>query len=160
MSLKVGIGYDIHRLVPGRRLVLGGALVDFPLGLLGHSDGDVVIHAVCDAILGACGMADIGVLFPDTSPETEDIYSLDMLSTISSEIGQRFRVVNVDINCICERPKLGSYRNEMVANIARVCKIETSAVTVKFRTNEGLGEIGAGEAIAAQAVVLVEKTDV
>ncbi|MFY9397254.1 MAG: 2-C-methyl-D-erythritol 2,4-cyclodiphosphate synthase [Desulfomonilia bacterium] len=159
MPLKIGIGYDIHRLVPGRPLVLAGVRIDFPLGLLGHSDGDAVTHAVCDAILGACGMTDIGVLFPDTSPETEGIHSLDMLHEISLKIAGRFRVVNIDINCICERPKLGPYRNEMVANIARACKIETSEVSVKFRTNEGLGEIGSGGAVAAQAVVLVEKID-
>jgi 2-C-methyl-D-erythritol 2,4-cyclodiphosphate synthase len=159
MPYRVGLGYDIHRLAEGRALVLGGAAIPFEKGLLGHSDGDVIVHAVCDALLGACALADIGELFPDTSPETEGMYSLDMLKAIREKIRHRFRVVNIDANCICERPKLSPFRNVMVENIANACMIESSAVSVKFRTHEGLGEIGAGEAIAAQAVVLVEKLD-
>lgn len=156
MPYRVGLGYDIHRLVEGRDLVLGGVKIEFEKGLLGHSDGDAVVHAISDALLGACACTDIGVLFPDTASETEGMYSLDMLRGIVSKLAPRYRVVNIDVNCICEKPKLASYRNKMVANIAQTCKIDTSSVSVKFRTNEGLGEIGAGEAIAAQAVVLVE----
>jgi 2-C-methyl-D-erythritol 2,4-cyclodiphosphate synthase len=158
MSYRVGLGYDIHRLVEGRDLVLGGVKIEYEKGLLGHSDGDAVIHALCDALLGACACADIGELFPDTASETEGMYSLEMLKSIVSKLAPEYRVVNIDVNCICEKPKLASYRNKMVANIAEMCMIDTSFVSVKFRTNEGLGEIGAGEAIAAQAVVLVEKS--
>jgi 2-C-methyl-D-erythritol 2,4-cyclodiphosphate synthase len=156
MSYRVGLGYDIHRLVAGRDLVLGGVKIEYEKGLLGHSDGDAVVHAVCDALLGACACTDIGVLFPDTSPETEGMNSLEMLRAIISKLSPGYRVVNIDVNCICEKPKLASYRDKMIANIAESCKIETSLVSVKFRTNEGLGEIGAGEAIAAQAAVLLE----
>ena len=158
MSYRVGIGFDIHRLVGGRPLVLGGITIDYPKGLLGHSDGDVVIHAVCDAILGALGLGDIGEMFPDTAKSTEGMYSLDMLKMIMNTIQSDHRLVNIDINCICEKPKLSGYRNDMVRNIAETCKLDPSDISVKFRTNEGLGEIGAGEAISAQAVVLVKKS--
>jgi 2-C-methyl-D-erythritol 2,4-cyclodiphosphate synthase len=159
MPYRVGLGYDIHRLVEGRMLVLGGVRIPFSKGLLGHSDGDVVIHAVCDALLGACALSDIGELFPDTAPETEGMYSLEMLAAIREKIRLSFRVVNIDVNCICEKPKLSGFRNVMIANIADACMIDSSAVSVKFRTHEGLGEIGTGGAIAAQAVVLVKKHD-
>lgn len=158
MPYRVGLGYDIHRLVEGRDLVLGGTTIEYPKGLLGHSDGDVIIHAVCDALLGACACSDIGVLFPDTSPETEGMYSLDMLKVVISRMSPVHRVVNIDVNCICERPKLSGYRNIMVANIAGACMIDASSVSVKFRTHEGIGSIGTGDAIAAQAVVLIENT--
>ncbi|HNY64543.1 MAG TPA: 2-C-methyl-D-erythritol 2,4-cyclodiphosphate synthase [Deltaproteobacteria bacterium] len=159
MSYRTGIGYDIHRLVVGRKLILAGVPIAHPRGLLGHSDGDVVLHAVCDALLGACAMGDIGVMFPDTSPDTRDMDSLVMLRQVIERIAPVHRVVNIDVNCICERPKLSPFREKMVANIAEACKIDASAVSVKFRTHEGLGEIGSGEAIAAQAVVLLEKAD-
>ena len=160
MSYRVGLGYDIHRMVKGRPLVLGGVRIPFSKGLLGHPDGDAVIHAVCDAVLGACALPDIGALFPDTAAETEGMYSLDMLRIVREKISPGFTVVNIDINCICERPRLAEYRNEMVANIADACMIDPPAVSVKFRTHEGLGEIGAGNAVAAQAVVLVKMNGV
>ncbi len=156
MPYRIGLGYDIHRLAEGRNLVLGGVTIDHPRGLLGHSDGDVIIHAVCDALLGACGLTDIGTIFPDTDPSTEGMYSLEMLKSIISKIHTSFSVVNIDINCICERPKLSGYREAMVGNIADACSIDSSLVSVKYRTNEGLGAVGANEAIAAQAVVLLE----
>lgn len=156
MLYRTGIGYDIHRLVEGRNLVLGGLNVPYPKGLLGHSDGDVIVHAVCDALLGACARPDIGEIFPDTAPETEGIYSLTMLKTIVSQMSNEYGIVNIDVNCICEKPKLSAYRNKMVANIADVCMIDHSQVSIKFRTHEGLGEIGTGNAIAAQAVVLIK----
>jgi len=158
MSYRVGIGFDIHRLVAGRQLVLGGITIDYPKGLLGHSDGDVIIHAVCDAILGATAQGDIGEKFPDTAKETEGIYSLKMLKMIMASIQSKHEVVNIDINCICEKPKLSGYREAMTQCIAQTCNIDASDVSVKFRTNEGLGEIGAGQAISAQAVVLIENT--
>lgn len=156
MPYRTGIGYDIHRLVEGRDLVLAGLTVPYPKGLLGHSDGDVIVHAICDALLGACARSDIGEMFPDTAPETKGIYSLTMLEKIVSQISNEYEIVNIDVNCICERPKLSGYRDNMVANIADVCKIDHSQVSIKFRTHEGLGEIGTGNAIAAQAVVLIK----
>ncbi|HHO76960.1 MAG TPA: 2-C-methyl-D-erythritol 2,4-cyclodiphosphate synthase [Deltaproteobacteria bacterium] len=157
MSYRVGIGFDIHRLTSGRPLVLAGITIDYDRGLLGHSDGDVIVHAVCDAILGALGLGDIGQMFPDTAKETEGMYSLNMLEMIMNTLRHEHKVVNIDINCICEEPKLSGYRDDMVNNIADTCRLDPSDVSVKFRTNEGLGEIGSGEAISAQAVVLVQK---
>ncbi|HPR03754.1 MAG TPA: 2-C-methyl-D-erythritol 2,4-cyclodiphosphate synthase [Deltaproteobacteria bacterium] len=157
MPFRIGIGFDIHRLVPGRPLVIGGVDVPFEKGLLGHSDGDVVIHAVCDAILGALARGDIGVLYPDTSAETEGMNSLAMLKGLLETVVPDYEIVNIDINCICEKPRLSGYRQDMVASVAGAAGIDPSAVSVKFRTHEGLGEIGAGDAIAAQAVVLVKK---
>lgn len=156
MSYRVGLGFDIHRLIAGRPLVLGGITIEYDKGLLGHSDGDVIVHALCDAILGAASKGDIGELFPDTAKETEGIYSLDMLKMIMATIQPKHKVVNIDINCICEKPKLSGYRKAMIRIIADTCKIDASDVSVKFRTHEGLGEIGAGEAISAQAVVLIK----
>ncbi|HPI94461.1 MAG TPA: 2-C-methyl-D-erythritol 2,4-cyclodiphosphate synthase [Deltaproteobacteria bacterium] len=157
MSLRIGIGFDIHRMVAGRPLVIGGVTVPFEKGLLGHSDGDAVIHAVCDAILGALGRGDIGQLYPDTAEETRGMCSLTMLREIMETVARDYEIVNIDINCICEKPRLSSYRADMVDAIARACGADPSAVSVKFRTHEGLGEIGAGDAVAAQAVVLLRK---
>jgi 2-C-methyl-D-erythritol 2,4-cyclodiphosphate synthase len=157
MPHRIGLGYDIHRLVVGRKLILAGVPIAHPRGLLAHSDGDVVIHALCDALLGACAMEDIGALFPDTSPDTRGMDSLVMLRDIMARISPGHRVANIDINCICEKPKLSPFRDEMVANIAEACKIDNSRVSIKFRTHEGLGDIGTGDAIAAQAIVLLEE---
>lgn len=157
MPFRIGIGYDIHRLIEGRRLVLGGISVPYEKGLLGHSDADVITHAVCDAILGALSMGDIGVLYPDSSEQTKDIYSIKMLEEISQSINDEYQIANIDINCICEKPKLGNYREEMVTILSAATGIEKNKVSVKFRTNEGLGDIGSGNAIAAQAIVLLKK---
>ncbi len=156
MPFRIGLGYDIHRLVVGRKLVLAGETISYPRGLLGHSDGDVVLHALCDALLGACAMGDIGMLYPDTAPETSGMDSLVMLREVMEKVSSGYRLVNADINCICEKPKLSAFRDRMVANIARACMIDASRISVKFRTHEGLGDIGSGNAIAAQAVVLLE----
>jgi 2-C-methyl-D-erythritol 2,4-cyclodiphosphate synthase len=159
MPYRVGIGFDIHRLVEDRPLILGGVSIPYPKGLLGHSDGDVIIHALCDAILGAASQADIGELYPDTSKETEGMNSLNMLHEILDMVISDYELGNIDINCICEKPKLAGYRSEMINTIASVTGLDQSAVSIKFRTHEGLGEIGAGHAIAAQAVVLLKKRD-
>ncbi len=157
MPYRVGIGFDIHRLVQDRPLILGGVTIPHHKGLLGHSDGDVIIHAVCDAILGAATHTDIGELYPDTSIKTEGMNSLRMLHEILDTIIGKYELGNIDINCICEKPKLAGYRSEMINAIASAAGLDSSAVSVKFRTHEGLGEIGAGNAIAAQAVVLLKK---
>ncbi len=157
MSYRTGLGFDIHRLVPGRPLILGGISIESEKGLLGHSDGDVIIHAVCDAILGALSLGDIGGWYPDTSPETKGMHSLKMLDEIRERTGKEHEIVNIDINCICEKPRLSGFRTDMINAIARAAGLDPSAVSVKFRTHEGLGEIGAGNAIAAQAIVLIRK---
>jgi len=147
----IGIGYDSHRFADGRRLILGGIEVDHPRGLAGHSDADVVTHAVIDAILGAAGGGDIGSLFPDSEPQWRDADSIDMLRTAIGTIGGR--VVNVDATVICEAPRIGPYKSQMEG----ILEDATSArVTIKATTNEGMGWIGRGEGIACIAVAQVE----
>jgi 2-C-methyl-D-erythritol 2,4-cyclodiphosphate synthase len=149
-SVRVGVGYDVHRLVAGRRLVLGGLEIEHELGLEGHSDADVLAHAVTDAILGAAGLGDIGELFPDTEPEWEDADSLELLRIACARTPGR--VVNVDATVICEAPPIGPHRGAIARCLAAVVD---APVNVKATTNEGLGSIGRGEGIAALAVALV-----
>ena len=149
--MSVGIGYDSHRFAEGGRLVLGGVEVDHPRGLAGHSDADVLTHAVIDALLGAAGMGDIGTLFPDTEERWRDADSIDLLRTVVGTVAGR--IVNVDATLICEEPRIGPLRAEMERTLAAV----TSArVSVKATTNEGMGWIGRGEGIACIAVASVE----
>lgn len=149
--MSVGIGYDSHRFADGRRLVLGGVEVDHPRGLAGHSDADVLTHAVIDALLGAAGSGDIGTLFPDDDEAWRDADSIDLLRTAVGTISGR--IVNVDATVICEQPRLGPYRAEM----ERVLAEATSArVTVKATSNEGMGWVGRGEGIACIAVASVD----
>ena len=159
MAYRVGIGFDIHRLVEGRTLVLAGVRVPCEKGLLGHSDGDVVVHALCDAILGALARDDIGARYPDTAESTRGMNSILMLEEITKELEPTHEIVNMDINCICETPRLSPFRESMVDSLARACRIDHARVSVKFRTHEGLGPIGSSEAIAAQAVVLLRELD-
>ena len=152
--MRVGSGYDIHRLIEGRKLVLGGVIIPFKKGLLGHSDADVVLHALCDALLGAAGLGDIGVHFPDTEPGFKGISSIELLArTLQLVRDKGFCVNNVDATILAETPKLDPYRSAMQANIARVLELEPAEVNVKATTTEGLGTIGRGEAIAATCVV-------
>jgi 2-C-methyl-D-erythritol 2,4-cyclodiphosphate synthase len=149
--MSVGIGYDCHRFASGRRLGLGGVEIDHPRGLEGHSDADVLTHAVIDALLGAAGEGDIGALFPDDDERWRDADSLDLLRTAVGTIGGR--IVNIDATLVCEEPRIGHYRSEM----ERVLAEATSArVSVKATTNEGMGWIGRGEGIACIAVASVE----
>ncbi len=149
--MSVGIGYDSHRFAEGRRLVLGGVEIDHPRGLAGHSDADVLTHAVIDALLGAAGKGDIGTLFPDDDETWRDADSIDLLRTAVGTIGGR--IVNVDATLICEEPRIGPQRPEM----ERVLAEATSArVSVKATSNEGMGWIGRGEGIACMAVASVE----
>jgi 2-C-methyl-D-erythritol 2,4-cyclodiphosphate synthase len=152
--MKIGIGYDVHRLVGGRRLVLGGVVIPFEKGLYGHSDADVLLHSICDAILGALGKGDIGRHFPDTDPEYKDISSLKLLEKVS-EIMQEanFQVNNIDAVIISQKPHLLPYIGEMEENVSRVLKIGKEGVNIKATTNEELGAIGRGEGIAAYTVV-------
>ena len=155
-EFRVGIGYDIHPLVPGRKLILGGVEIAFEKGLFGHSDADVLIHAIMDAIIGALGLGDIGKHFPDSDPTYKDISSLILLSKVEELLSSsRFRVVNVDSVIIAEAPKLSPYIGEMRKKLASVLKVEEERINIKATTNERIGDIGEGKAIASQAVVLL-----
>ena len=156
--MRIGHGYDVHRLVPDRRLVLGGVEVPFERGLLGHSDADVLTHAVMDALLGAAALGDIGQHFPDHDPAYAGADSLVLLDQVTALLAERgWRVGNVDATVIAQRPKLASYIPQMRANLARRMGVELEQVNVKATTEEGLGFTGGGEGIAAHAVVLLEK---
>ncbi len=148
-----GIGYDIHRLVEGRKLVLGGVEFDYHLGLQGHSDADVVLHAVCDAILGAAALGDIGEHFPDTDQRWKGVPSKTLLLKVVDLVKEkRFRVNNVDVVILAEKPRIGSRKIEMKKNIAEWLGVDVSRVNIKATTMEGIDAIGRGEAIAAQAI--------
>lgn len=148
--MSVGLGYDSHRFAEGRPLILGGVNVPFERGLVGHSDADVVTHAVIDAILGAAGLEDIGAIFPDTDPAWEGADSMELLRTVVGMV--RGKVDNIDVTVICEEPKLGPYRAEMVRAIG---DITSARVNIKATTNEGMGWIGRGEGIACMAVASI-----
>jgi 2-C-methyl-D-erythritol 2,4-cyclodiphosphate synthase len=153
---RVGVGYDLHRLVDGRRLVLGGVEVPAPKGALGHSDADAICHAVTDAILGAASLGDIGTYFPDTDPRWKAASSLDLLARAAALVrAAGFAVVNVDIVVLLEAPKLGPHGAAMRARVAEAIGIEAARVGIKAKTNEGMDAVGRGEAIAAHAVALL-----
>ncbi len=154
--MAIGIGFDIHRLVPGRKLVLGGVEIDHPVGLLGHSDGDAVLHALVDAMLGASGRGDIGDRFPDDDPVWKGADSRELLRRVASEVAETWEVGNADITILAEEPKMAPHRSAMRACIAEILKIPESRVSVKAKTSEGLGAIGAREAIASFAAVQLE----
>jgi 2-C-methyl-D-erythritol 2,4-cyclodiphosphate synthase len=155
---RIGIGTDIHRLVENRKLMLCGIYIPFPLGLLGHSDGDVGIHAVIDALLGASGMGDIGTLFPDTDDKWKNADSKELLLIVKDKLEEkRWQIINVDLIIHAEMPKLGSAKGQMKRVVAGLLGIDFTAVNVKAKTNEGLGDIGAGQAIAATATALLRK---
>ncbi len=157
--MRIGAGYDIHRLKAGRRLILGGVLIESVLGLDGHSDADVVLHSISDALLGAAALGDIGEHFPDTSPEWKDADSAVMLRQVLDMISEQGYVIqNIDINIIAQEPRLGPAKKNIAANIAALLGLDTSQVSVKARTKEGLGPVGEGRAIEALAAVLIEKT--
>ena len=157
-NLRIGHGYDVHRLVEGRKLILGGVDIPWEKGLLGHSDADVLVHAVMDALTGAARLGDIGKLFPDTDPKYAGISSLKLLAEVGRLLGEkRFAVVNIDAVLLAQAPKVGPYRPQMEANIAAALCIEAEQVNVKATTEEGLGFTGDGSGMAAHAVVLLEK---
>ncbi len=158
MKIRVGFGYDSHRLVQGRELWLGGVRIDSPLGLEGHSDADVLLHAVCDALLGAASLRDIGYHFPDTSEETLGMRSAEILArTVELLAGKGYRVGNIDATVCAEKPKLSPYIDEMCGMMADLAGLGREDVSVKATTNEKMGFVGRGEGIAAFAVALVEK---
>ncbi len=157
VSNRIGIGYDIHRLVDGRKLVLGGVEIPFEKGLLGHSDSDVLSHAICDALLGAAALGDIGAHFPDNDPRWAGASSLDFLAHAVELVTDRgYRIANIDATVLTERPKLRPYIQAMRESLASVLRIDVDQVNVKAKTNEGLESIGRGEAMAAQAVAILK----
>jgi len=157
--IKIGIGYDIHRLEPGRRLVLGGVEVPHPRGLAGHSDGDCLVHAVIDALLGAEGETDIGRLYPDSDPRTEGVRSAVLLAEVVGRLaGAGFRVLQVDAVVVAEQPKLGPHFPRMKEVLAPVLGLPASGIGLKAKTSEGLGPVGREEAVACWAVALIEKS--
>ena len=156
-KMRIGIGYDVHRLVEGLTLVLGGVTIPFEKGLLGHSDADVLIHAVCDALLGADGLGDIGLHFPDTDPKLKDISSMLILSKTYNLLKDKgFSIINLDSTIMAEAPKITPFKETMQKNIARTIEIEPECVNVKATTLETLGMMGKGEGIAALCIALIE----
>ena len=156
--MRVGQGYDIHRLEAGCRLIIGGVEIAHDRGVLAHSDGDVLVHAIIDALLGAMGQKDIGTFFPDTDTKYKGVDSLSLLSQTIELMGElEYKIENVDTTVILEEPKLAPYIDKMRSVLADALGVEQNRLSIKAKTNEGLGEIGKGEAIAAQAAVLLKK---
>ncbi len=156
--IRIGHGYDVHRLVEGRKLILGGVNIPYEKGLLGHSDADVLLHALCDAMLGAAALGDIGKLFPDNDMKYKDIDSMILLEeTVSALKEKGYSLVNVDVTVIAQAPKLSPYIKEMRENIAKKIGVDIDKISVKATTEEKLGFTGSGEGISAHAVCLIEK---
>jgi 2-C-methyl-D-erythritol 2,4-cyclodiphosphate synthase len=154
--LRIGTGYDVHRLVPGRKLIVGGVEIPFEKGLLGHSDADVLLHAVMDALLGAAALGDIGLWFPDSDPAYEGADSMELLRRVRSLLGEHgFLIENVDATIVAQAPKMRPFIEEMRRNIAGALELDPGCVSVKATTEEGLGFTGRGEGIAAQAAALL-----
>ncbi len=154
--MRIGIGHDIHKLVSGRKLVLGGVTIPFEKGLLGHSDADVLVHAICDALLGAAGLGDIGLLFPDTDPEFKDISSLKLLAETYKMVKDKGHAIeNLDSIIFAEAPRLSPYREAMQNTIAQTIEIEPDCINIKATTTEELGMIGKGEGISAVCIALI-----
>jgi len=158
--MRVGTGYDVHRLVEGRLLIIGGVKIPHSKGLLGHSDADVLLHAICDALLGAAALGDIGLHFPDNDDRYKDISSLLLLSRVGEMLNRRdYRIINIDSTVVAQHPRLAPYMQQMRENIAQALNITMEQVNVKATTTEGLGFEGSGEGISAQAIVLLERID-
>ena len=156
--MRIGMGYDVHRLVEGRKLILGGIEIPYEKGLLGHSDADVLVHALMDAILGAMAMRDIGYHFPDTDEAYRDISSMVLLARVKAMMDDAgYELGNADITLMAERPKIAPYIDAMTESIANALEVSPDAIGIKATTTDGLGFVGRGEGMAAQAVVLIEK---
>lgn len=154
--MRIGHGYDVHRFAENRKCIIGGVEIPYEKGLLGHSDADVLLHAISDAILGACAMGDIGHLFPDTGPEFEGADSLVLLEKVVEAVGAKgYKVGNIDSTIIAQAPKMAPYINDMRANIAKACNVDIDAVSVKATTEEKLGFTGALQGISAHAVCIM-----
>lgn len=155
--MRIGQGYDVHRLVEGRKLILGGVEIPYEKGLLGHSDADVIVHAIMDALLGAAALGDIGEHFPDTDEKYKGISSIKLLEHVGKLLSDSMYVIgNIDATIIAQRPKLAPYKEEMVENIAKALNISKNQINIKATTEEGLGFTGRGEGISSQAIALLE----
>lgn len=154
--MRIGIGHDVHQLVPERKLVIGGVTIPFEKGLLGHSDADVLLHAICDALLGAAGLGDIGLHFPDTDPAYKNIDSMKLLAATYDMVLERgLTLVNIDATIFAQLPKMAPYRHQMIRNISQALGVAEDRINIKATTTEGLGMIGKGEGIAASSAVLL-----
>ena len=157
-EIRVGHGYDVHRLVEGRKLILGGVEIPFEKGLLGHSDADVLTHAIMDALLGACALGDIGRHFPDSAGEFKDISSLELLKRVKCLICDReYSIVNIDATLVMQRPKVSPYIDQMISNISEILDIEQGRINIKATTEEKLGFTGSGDGASAHAIATVKK---
>ncbi|HTY22187.1 MAG TPA: 2-C-methyl-D-erythritol 2,4-cyclodiphosphate synthase [Desulfomonilaceae bacterium] len=158
--MRVGQGFDVHKFQKGRKLILGGEKIDHPVGLQGHSDADVLVHALIDALLGAAGLGDIGMRFPDTDPSYRDASSIGMLKTVAGEVkALGFQVANVDVTIFAQNPRIDPFRASIIGNLAAAMKMEPERINVKATTTEGLGFVGRSEGMAAAAVVLLKSGD-
>jgi 2-C-methyl-D-erythritol 2,4-cyclodiphosphate synthase len=154
--MKIGHGFDVHRLVKGRDCIIGGVKIPYHLGLDGHSDADVLIHAVCDALIGAMGLGDIGHFFPDNDPQYKNINSRDLLSQVNKFLHEeKFKIINIDATIICEEPKIFPHIEAMKKNLSQDLNCESSLINIKATTTEKMGSIGRGEGIAAEVVCLI-----
>jgi 2-C-methyl-D-erythritol 2,4-cyclodiphosphate synthase len=157
--MRVGIGYDVHPLVEGRPLVLGGVLIPFGQGLHGHSDADVLTHAIIEALLGASALKDIGTHFPDSDPHYKDVSSITLLRSVGNMLMERgFNIENIDATVVCEQPRLAEYINEMCLNISEALGLNNEQISVKATTSAGLGFLGEGMGIATHAIALIDKS--
>ncbi|MBQ7202988.1 MAG: 2-C-methyl-D-erythritol 2,4-cyclodiphosphate synthase [Eubacterium sp.] len=155
--MRIGHGYDVHRLTEGRKLIVGGVEIEYPLGLLGHSDADVLLHAICDALLGAAALGDIGGMFPDTDEKWKGADSLKLLEAVADRVkGEGYEIENIDSTLIAQAPKMKPHIDKMRANIATACGIDITQVSVKATTEEQLGFTGRKEGISAHAVCLIK----
>ncbi|MFU0831357.1 MAG: 2-C-methyl-D-erythritol 2,4-cyclodiphosphate synthase [Oscillospiraceae bacterium] len=155
--MRIGQGYDVHRLTAGRRLILGGVEISYQKGLLGHSDADVLTHAIMDALLGAAALGDIGALFPDSDPKFQDADSIELLKKVNALLREKgYKICNIDSTVVAQAPKLSPYLSRMQERIAQACAIDVDCVSVKATTEEHLGFTGSGEGIAAQAICLID----
>ena len=155
--MRIGMGYDIHPLAPGRKLILGGVEIPHPKGLVGHSDADALVHAICDALLGAMGEGDMGQHYPGSNPQYKDVSSVVFLQGIAEMLGKKgYRLVNLDSVIIAQAPRLGPYLRDMADRIAKELRVERQAVNVKVKSGDGVDAVGREEAIAAHAVCLIE----
>lgn len=156
--MRIGQGYDVHRLTENRKLIIGGVEIEYEKGLLGHSDADVLLHAICDALLGAAALRDIGYHFPDTSDEFKDADSIKLLERTCELVRNKgYKIVNIDSTVVAQAPKLKPYIEQMIKNISKACCIEEDCVNVKATTEEKMGFTGRGEGISAMAVALIDR---
>ncbi|MDY6793383.1 MAG: 2-C-methyl-D-erythritol 2,4-cyclodiphosphate synthase [Thermodesulfobacteriota bacterium] len=155
--MRIGTGYDVHRLISGRKLIVGGVVIPFEKGLLGHSDADVLVHSICDALFGAAGLGDIGLYFPPTDEKFKAISSIKLLEKTYKQITQKgFKLVNLDSTVIAQEPKISPFREKMQQNIALAMNVDQNCINIKATTTEGLGMFGRGEGIGAICVALIE----